>query len=480
MKKNILLKTIFFCLDLILIILSFLIAWKIRFYDQFTLLELIPSINFTFQVNNIFILNNSMKEYESLLFFIIITWSSLILVLDLLHVPRTSERIKNSFWKYIFYPQSILIAASFIWIVFFNYDSIPRLFLSLFLLFEITLLTISKKIRSDIFSYLRISGFDLIGLGIISNAENINKIDQWLTQKSKNGFFFKNHQLNDIYTNSNNDYIKLIDILNQGDYLLLDSSFLGRRDTVKITELAENKGIHVYKVLTKIKYDILKDKGIQINYFGSIYSLKSRRLSVKNPISIINKRIFDFLFSLAFILLVYWWVYLIVAIIIKIQSKGPILFKQERVGLDGDIFMCYKFRTMHIDNSNSKEITKVGDKRIFTFGHFLRKVNIDEFPQFINVFKGDMSVVGPRPHMVSEDKMLAQKIAKYRMRRWVKPGITGYAAMKGFRGGTESLDLMQQRINLDVKYIERWTFFLDIKICLDTILEIIFLQKKGH
>ena len=91
-----------------------------------------------------------------------------------------------------------------------------------------------------------------------------------------------------------------------------------------------------------------------------------------------------------------------------------------------------------------------------------------------------MSVVGPRPHMVSEDKMLAQKIAKYRMRRWVKPGITGYAAMKGYRGGTESLDLMQQRINLDVKYIEIWKFSLDIAICLDTIMEIIFLRKKGH
>ena len=110
----------------------------------------------------------------------------------------------------------------------------------------------------------------------------------------------------------------------------------------------------------------------------------------------------------------------------------------------------------------------------------LVKVNIDEFPQFINVFKGDMSVVGPRPHMVTEDKKLAQKVSKYRMRRWVKPGITGYAAMNGYRGGTESLDLMQKRIDLDVEYIEKWSFLLDIRICFDTFLEIIFLKKKGH
>ena len=142
--------------------------------------------------------------------------------------------------------------------------------------------------------------------------------------------------------------------------------------------------------------------------------------------------------------------------------------------------MCYKFRTMHIDDTNSKILTKVGDSRIFSFGQFMRKTNIDEFPQFVNVLKGEMSVVGPRPHMNSEDKMLADKIEKYRMRRWAKPGITGFAAIKGFRGGTESMDLMQKRINLDVRYIEQWSFWLDLKICYQTTLETVFLKSKGH
>ena len=108
------------------------------------------------------------------------------------------------------------------------------------------------------------------------------------------------------------------------------------------------------------------------------------------------------------------------------------------------------------------------------------KTNIDEFPQFINVLKGEMSVVGPRPHMKSEDQMLAETIEKYRMRRWAKPGITGFAAIKGFRGGTESMELMQKRINLDVRYIEKWSFWLDLKICYQTTLETIFLRSKGH
>ena len=135
---------------------------------------------------------------------------------------------------------------------------------------------------------------------------------------------------------------------------------------------------------------------------------------------------------------------------------------------------------MHIDETNSKAITKKGDSRIFLFGHFLRKSNIDEFPQFINVLMGHMSIVGPRPHMVSEDLKLAKKIDKYRMRRWVKPGITGYAAINGYRGGTESMDLMQKRINLDVRYIEKWSIWLDIKICYLTFFEMISLKFKGH
>ena len=130
-------------------------------------------------------------------------------------------------------------------------------------------------------------------------------------------------------------------------------------------------------------------------------------------------------------------------------------------------------------NIDKQSITQRGDKRVSAVGAFLRKTNIDEFPQFINVFNGDMSVVGPRPHMLSEDVMLTEKIDKYRLRYWVKPGITGLAAIKGFRGGTESLLLMQQRIDLDIKYIETWSIWLDIKICFLTAIETLMGSGKG-
>ena len=190
---------------------------------------------------------------------------------------------------------------------------------------------------------------------------------------------------------------------------------------------------------------------------------------------------FDFICSLCFLITIYSWLSIIIGIIIKFTSRGPIFFKQERVGRDGRKFNCLKFRTMH-DNSSKKNgnITSINDNRIYSFGKFLRKSNLDEIPQFFNVLWGDMSIVGPRPHMTSEDDILAQKIREYRIRHWVRPGITGLAAINGFRGGTEDMNLMQERINYDILYIESWTLRKDFKICFKTLRMMLVGSNKGH
>jgi len=340
-------------------------------------------------------------------------------------------------------------------------------------------LTFSKIMRSKLFKLLRISGYDLVGLGIISNNDDISSLNAFFEDDNKSGFYLKNKQLQNIFVKSLSDALELVQILNHSDFLIINNSMFSKKDLVKIGEYAENRGVFIYELINENNTSLLAGliKNIKI---GPINIVKKRRLPVKHSINVINKRIFDFIFSLTFLITIFWWLYIIISTIIKFQSKGPVLFKQKRVGIDGEVFTCYKFRTMHLDVTNSKKITQIGDKRIFSFGNFMRKTNLDEFPQFINVFNGDMSVVGPRPHMVEEDKMLEKEIDKYRMRRWVKPGITGYAAMKGFRGGTESMKLMQKRIDLDVEYIEKWNFLLDLKICYDTFMEIVLLRKKGH
>jgi undecaprenyl-phosphate galactose phosphotransferase/putative colanic acid biosynthesis UDP-glucose lipid carrier transferase len=155
--------------------------------------------------------------------------------------------------------------------------------------------------------------------------------------------------------------------------------------------------------------------------------------------------------------------------LIKLSSKGPILFKQVRSGVDNEEFICYKFRSMtQSDNADAKQATK-GDARITKMGAFLRKSSLDEFPQFINVFIGNMSIVGPRPHMLAHTEEYSDLINKYMVRQLVKPGITGAAQVKGYRGETKELKDMEGRVRLDVWYIENWSLSLDINLILLTI-----------
>lgn len=170
----------------------------------------------------------------------------------------------------------------------------------------------------------------------------------------------------------------------------------------------------------------------------------------------------------------------IIALIIKIQSPGPIFFKQARTGLNGDTFYCLKFRSMHVNKDADKAQATKNDPRKFAFGNFMRKTNIDEFPQFINVLKGDMSIVGPRPHMMHHTEVYGSLIDKYMVRHFSKPGITGWAQVTGYRGETKELWQMEERIRRDIWYIENWSFWLDIKIIFMTAKSIICPDKNAY
>ena len=161
-------------------------------------------------------------------------------------------------------------------------------------------------------------------------------------------------------------------------------------------------------------------------------------------------------------------------------QKGPILFKQLRSGVNNEEFECYKFRSMtYSGDANSKQAT-VGDSRITKIGAFLRKTSLDEFPQFINVFLGDMSVVGPRPHMLLHTKEYSELVRKYMVRQLVKPGITGVAQVRGYRGETKELQDMEGRVRFDVWYIENWSLSLDINIIFQTIWNILKGDEKAY
>lgn len=184
---------------------------------------------------------------------------------------------------------------------------------------------------------------------------------------------------------------------------------------------------------------------------------------LQNSLNRFKKRTFDIVLSLVFLIptiLIFPFVWLI----IKIQSPGPIFFRQKRTGLDGKEFEMLKFRSMHVNADADKLQATKDDPRKYPFGNFMRKSNIDELPQFLNVLKGDMSIVGPRPHMLLHTEQYSQLIDKYMVRHFVKPGLTGWAQVTGFRGETKELWQMEGRVKRDIWYMEHWSIWLDIRI----------------
>ncbi|SHE43228.1 putative colanic acid biosysnthesis UDP-glucose lipid carrier transferase [Fodinibius roseus] len=182
-----------------------------------------------------------------------------------------------------------------------------------------------------------------------------------------------------------------------------------------------------------------------------------------------------------FILMV---LYPFIALGIKLSSNGPVIFKQERSGYDGRVFNCYKFRTMHCNKDEKSvknpDITQKNDSRIFAFGRFLRKTNLDEIPQFINVLKGDMSLVGPRPYPIRENSYWNTMFPDFYKRFSVKPGLTGLAQASGLRGGTLNIEDMRERLKCDLKYINKRSFVMDVKLIFLTIKSMLTLNTHAH
>ena len=244
----------------------------------------------------------------------------------------------------------------------------------------------------------------------------------------------------------------------------------------KVTKIADDNVVQFYYVPQISRY---VNRVFELHNVGAVSMLTTRNNPLKNIFNRAIKRIFDVLFSSCVLLFLFPLVFIPVAIIIKITSPGPIFFKQLRTGYRGRDFMCWKFRTMHVNADSDKLQATKDDPRKTKFGDFLRRSSIDELPQFINVLKGDMSIVGPRPHMLKHTADYSKLIDKYMVRHMIKPGITGWAQVNGYRGQTEALWQMERRVEYDVWYIENWTFILDLKIIVRTVLNAVQGEKNA-
>ena len=206
-------------------------------------------------------------------------------------------------------------------------------------------------------------------------------------------------------------------------------------------------------------------------------------IGITGNFAIVNnllKRVFDIFCSIIAIIFIFSWLAPVIIIFIKLGSKGPVFFKQKRTGYRNKTFTCYKFRTM-VENVNANVMqASKNDPRLTKFGKVLRRTSLDELPQIFNVLIGNMSLVGPRPHMLHHTEYYSDKVPDYMLRHSVRPGITGLAQIKGYRGETRDLALMKARVNYDIDYIENWSFWLDIKIIFITICNLFRGDKSAY
>lgn len=252
---------------------------------------------------------------------------------------------------------------------------------------------------------------------------------------------------------------------------------LNNENLIKLIDFADNN-LKILKFLPDNKE--IYTKKLDFDYYGVLPILSLRKIPMDEPFNKFIKRSFDILLALFIIVGILSWLTPILGLIIKLESKGPVFFKQKRNGLDYKEFYCYKFRSMTPNPiADLYQVTK-GDERITKVGKIIRKTSIDELPQFINVLKGEMSVVGPRPHMVSHTHMYAERIDKFMVRHFVKPGITGLAQVSGYRGEVENDNDIINRVKYDIFYLENWSLFLDLKIVFQTIYNAIKGEDKAY
>jgi putative colanic acid biosynthesis UDP-glucose lipid carrier transferase len=276
---------------------------------------------------------------------------------------------------------------------------------------------------------------------------------------------------------------KLEDVFKYADENLVDEIYcsltsLSKNQIKEINKFSIDKGI-VLKLIPNSNELYSKNQKKEY-YDDDLLVLNVNKLPFGYSENFYIKRIFDIIFSLFVCIFILSWLQPILWIVVKLESKGPLIFKQAREGINGKEFICFKFRSMKVNKQSDKIHATKNDLRVTKIGAFLRKTSMDELPQFINVLLGDMSVVGPRPHLESLSIEYQKEVDNYLKRHIVKPGITGLAQVRGYRGEIIKRADIKNRVRFDIFYIENWSFYLDLKIIIKTILNIFKGEEKAY
>lgn len=340
------------------------------------------------------------------------------------------------------------------------------------------LITISITVAKFLWKYL-LSKYRALGKNfrttiVIGYDDSAKRIIKVFLSKSNLGYKFLGYFSNKSYKNDKYlgklDNIKTYVNTNEVDEIYASVASLSKSQIRELNKFSIEKGINL-KLIPETSEFYAKNQMLEF-YDGTIAIINIEKLPFEFAENFYVKRIFDIFFSIFIIIFLMSWLTPILWIIVKLESKGPLIFKQVREGLNGDKFTCYKFRSMKINKLSDKVHAVRNDSRITKIGAFMRRTSIDELPQFYNVLLGNMSVVGPRPHLESLSLEYQKDVEDYLKRHIVKPGITGLAQISGFRGEIRKKSDIKNRIKLDIFYIENWSFFLDLKIIINTIINV--------
>ena len=312
---------------------------------------------------------------------------------------------------------------------------------------------------------------------IIGNDESVSELKEFfLNQKElgyENRMTFKFNHPSDLNLEECFDFILSRNI----DEVYCSANELDESQISRLITFCENN----FKILKFIsKRGGLLSKKLKTDTYGLSTVQSLREMPLSNDFNTILKRTFDIVFSLVVIIFLLSWITPIIGLIIKIESRGPVFFKQTRNGIKFREFTCYKFRSMIENNDADIQQATKNDKRVTKIGKILRKTSLDELPQFFNVLIGNMSVVGPRPHMIKENERYSRSVDKFMVRHFVKPGITGLAQVKGFRGEIETDEDIINRVKYDIYYLENWSLILDLNIVFLTTINFLTGQKKAY
>lgn len=338
-----------------------------------------------------------------------------------------------------------------------------------YLIFSIAIL-FWRSIWHYLIRYYRIKGYNIRNVVIIGKGDLSDSLTQYFKETPELGYHLVGIVDNVDEADDTLDNFEKFTVQNNADIVFCCLPNMNDEQVKDVIDFAEN---NLIKVNLISQFSRLSNYNLSIEQFGSIPIINVNSIPLDSLINRFIKRSFDLVFSGIFIILILSWLIPIIGLLIRMESKGPVFFKQKRHGKDNHFFLCWKFRTMSFEkNAEFKQATK-NDNRITKIGAILRKTSIDELPQFINVFLGDMSVVGPRPHPIKLNEEFQPKIDRFWQRHAVKPGITGLAQAKGFRGETAELSDMSGRVKLDRFYVKNWSLILDFKIILLTALSIL-------